>query len=145
MFFIVGPLILPIKLYFKSLNFTASVFKDNSARRINSEQIIVLRVFEKGVESNHAAHIRASLGFQTFQILNADPSNSTWKYFVISKGTPKKHWPYESPKKTFRKSLASLWVSRLCLVTQMWIDFLFKSYVHVEATFCYLSLFDKCL
>ena len=88
--FIVGPWILPIKFDFKCLNFTASVFKDNSARRINLEQIIVLlRVFEKSVESNYAAHIRASLGFQTFQILNADPSNSTWKYFVISKGTPK--------------------------------------------------------
>ena len=38
------------------------------ARCIVSEQIILLRDFEKGVESNHAAHISASIEFQIFWI-----------------------------------------------------------------------------
>ena len=65
-----------------------------SDRCIVSEEIILLRVFEKGVESNDAAHFSASLEFQTFQISNADSSSWTLKYSVISKGPPKEYWPY---------------------------------------------------
>ena len=100
---IVGPSILTIKFYLKCLNFRDNFQITAYQRYYYSEQIILLLVFEQGVELNHAAHFSASLEFQTFQIANADPSNSTWKYFVTSKGTPKQYGPYEKSKKTFKK------------------------------------------